>query len=267
MSKYLEINKFHLMKGEEGMLKMKPNSADLIFTSPPYNMTKRTDGYNNRYEEYDDFKEEQEYIDWMVEIFNCYDKVLKQEGVVAFNLSYSNLNPSLPYKVINEILQKTNFEIADTVVWEKNQAIPNTSSKYRLTRICEFVYIFVKKGELNNHFINKEVSSVIEKTGQKMYKNYFNKIKAANNDGSVEFHKATFSTELADYFITLYSPENGIVVDNFMGTGTTAVSAFKNGRNFVGFEITEKYVNYSEERFKNFKDDFNQTSNNIDDFL
>ena len=102
-------------------------SVDLILTSPPYNMTKRKGGYADkckRYDEYNDWKPEEEYLSWMVTTFNNFDKVLKQNGVVLFNFSYSIENPSMPYKLVANVIANTRFNLVDTLIWKKKSGIP-----------------------------------------------------------------------------------------------------------------------------------------------
>ena len=140
------------------MKEVSNNSVDLIITSPPYNMTKRKGGYADkikRYDEYIDWKPENEYIDWMIKVFNNFDKVLNDYGVILFNFSYSIENPSLPFKLINSILENTNFTLIDTIIWKKKNGIPFPANKHRLSRIWEFIFVIVKKGYENNFNIHK----------------------------------------------------------------------------------------------------------------
>ena len=82
--------------------KLDEKSIDAILTSPPYNMTKRKGGYadTGRYDVYQDWKTEEEYINWMVLIFNKIDNVLKDNGVIIFNINYSIENPILPNSIV-----------------------------------------------------------------------------------------------------------------------------------------------------------------------
>jgi len=250
----LEINKIHTGDTIELMGKIDPKSIQLILTSPPYNASFRKD--NDKYPggNYQDALTDEEYIKWSVEIFKQYQNILKDKGVVAYNMSYTRYSPSLPYLVIAEILKNTDFVLADTLAWKKKTAVPLAGQPNRMTRICEFVYIFVKKDHLIDFDCNKVVNS-ISKTGQKFFKTYYNFIETKNNDGANDIHKATFSKDFAKYFIDLYSFENSIVLDNFMGTGTTAVSCIDLNRNFIGIDMSPEYVDYANNRIsKHIKD-------------
>lgn len=254
----LELNKIYCGDTIEYMKKIDERSIQLVVTSPPYSRGQRTDGLNNIYEKadtnYKDNLSDEKYIEWMTDVFKEYDRILIDKGVVAFNLSYTKYSPSLPYLVINSIFKNTNFVIADTIAWEKSNAIPISGHPNRLTRIVEFVYIFVKKEHLNDFEANKIVST-ISKTGQKFYKTYYNILKAKNNDGKIEGHGATFSSDFAKFFIDLYSFPNSVVLDNFVGTGTVPSVCVELNRNYIGIELSKYYCEISEKRIeKKIKD-------------
>lgn len=251
----LETNKNYCGDTVEMMKQIDDKSIQLILTSPPYNKTKRTDGLNNIYDKavHDDNLTDENYINWMVDIFKQYDRILKDKGVVAFNMSYSTYSPSLPYYVIQEVFKNTNFMIADTLTWEKSSCIPTPGHPQALTRRCELVFIFVKKQYIKDYEVNKEVQTVVERTGQKFFKTYFNILRTKNNDGKIDGHGATFSSEFAKFFVDLYSYPNTIVLDNFMGTGTTGVAAIELGRKWIGIDNSQAYIDIANERLSTVK--------------
>lgn len=230
----------------ETMKKIKDKSINLILTSPPYLASLRKD--NHKYPGAKDLiKDNQpvkEYISWLIDVFKEYERILTDDGVIVFNYSYTTFNPSLPYLLINEVFENTSLEIYDTAAWKKKSCVPLSGHPNRLTRIVEMVYIFAKTP---NFTTNKIVSS-LSKTGQKYFNTYYNFIEAKNNDGKVEGHEATFSTEFANYFIDLYSKPNDIVLDNFSGTGTTPYASSKMGRQYIGIDLVEDYCEYAKER-------------------
>ena len=215
--------------------------VDLVITSPPYNFTKRRGGPadKGKYDVYKDWKSEEEYIKWTIDIFNGYDKVVKNNRVVLYNFSYSVENPSLPYKIVSKIIDETNWTLSDTIFWKKSNAIPHPASYNRLNRIVEFVWVFVRKKELKTFKMFKDIVKV-SKTGQKYYEVIDNYIEAKNNDGPNKLNKATFSTDLVKQLISMYGTENDIVYDSFMGIGTTAFAAIEKKCNFIGSEISSE---------------------------
>ena len=236
--------------------------VDMILTSPPYNTVRDSEYYNNqnsldkhmgRYDVYMESKTDEEYIDWTINLFNLFDKVLKPNSVIIYNLSYGSENTELMWRVIYNILERTDFTIADNIIWKKKSALPNAVSHNKLTRICEYVYVFCRNNEFDTFHCNKRLRSVNDK-GQKYYEAIFNFIEAPNNDGANKLNKATFSTELVRRLLEIYSlaDKNIIVYDPFMGTGTTANACKQYGVSYVGSEISENQVKYANERL-NYK--------------
>ena len=110
-----------------------------------------------------------------------------------------------------------------------------------LSRICELIYIIIKKDSLHTFLTNKEVSKINEKTGQKFYKNYTNLIEAKNNDRFKSNLKASFSSELVEKLIHIYFPENSLIYDPFMGIGTTAKGCINKKCNYIGSELSKEF--------------------------
>ena len=242
----LETNKIYCGDTVETMGKINDGTIDLILTSPPYLASIRNDNhkYPGAKDQIKDNQSVDDYLEWIIDNFKQYERILKKDGVIVFNFSYTTFNPSLPYFLINEVFKHTDFRIYDTFAWKKKSAMPVSGHPNRVTRIVEMVYIFAKTPYFK---ANKTVSSV-SRTGQKYYNNYYNFIEARNNDGKVEGHEATFSTDLASFFIDLYSKENEIVLDNFSGTGTTPYASSKMNRQYIGIDLVEKFCEYARER-------------------
>lgn len=174
----------------ETMARMKDDGfkVDLVLTSPPYNTSRKGSSLNNaceniRYDEYNDCMSDEDYRNWTLKIFDSFDYILNNNGCILYNLSYSSENTHLMWLVISDIIQKTNFTVADCIVWKKKSASPNSCSPNKLTRICEFFFVICRKSEFKTFHSNKKVKSN-RKTGQPSYENIFNFISASNNDGS-----------------------------------------------------------------------------------
>lgn len=236
--------------------RMGKGDFNVVLTSPPYNMTKRKGGISDtgRYDVYVDWKTDTEYIDWLTNIFNLFNEKMSENGVVLFNLSYSIENPLLPFKVIVELCEKTNFSLVDTIIWEKNSGLPFPANPRRLSRKCEYVFVLVRKNEIDTFITNRKVKSVSEKTGQKYYEVAYNYVKAANNDSKCSLNQATYSSDLCKQLLTIYAPLGTVVYDPFMGTGTTAVACVDLGLQYIGSEISKAQCEYAEKRIKEEKD-------------
>lgn len=242
----MEINKIYNLDCVDGMKQMPNNSIGLVLTSPPYNII-RPNSSDRGYDIYKDGMSNEEYIEWVLSIFAEFDRVLKPNGCVIWNMSYGCENTECMSLTVAEIIKRSNFTLADIIVWKKNSATPNNVSKNKLTRICEFVYIFCRKSEFQTFETNKKVIEKRE-TGQDIYENVFNFITAKNNDESTELNKATFSTEFVTKLLKIYAKPSDTVLDCFMGTGTTALACVQNDLNFIGFEISKEQCEYADNR-------------------
>ena len=242
--------------------KMPDNFVDCIITSPPYNTGGRVNYWSNkiingkreysiekRYDQYLDTKTTVGYINWSIDLFNSYEKILKNNGCILYNVSYGNENPDVLWLLVAEIIQNTDFMIADCIIWKKKTALPNNISKNKLTRICEFVFVIVRKDEFMTFNTNKQVTKTTGK-GQNYYEVFYNILEAKNNDGSNKLNKATFSTDLVRKLLNIYVAKNSIVYDSFMGTGTTALACIKQNIDFIGSEISEDQCDYANKKIK-----------------
>lgn len=247
----MTINQIYNQPNITTMLQMPDSFIDGIITSPPYNITsKRKDVYyNNGYSDLDGLTEEQ-YIQTRIEEFIQFQRIIKDDGVILYNISYHNENPILPLLLITEVHKQTDLTVADMISWKKSHSIPFQTSPTKLSRIVEQVYVIVKKDKLHTFKTNKEVSKINQKTGQKFYKGYNNLIEAKNNDGIICDLKASYSTELVSKLINIYFPKNSLIYDPFSGIGTTAIACKTEGLNYIGSEINEKFWKISIDRLK-----------------
>ena len=180
--------------------------VDLILTSPPYNMTKRKGGYadTGRYDVYVDWKSEEDYLLWSIDLFNVFSSILRDNRVVLYNFSYSIENPSLPEKLVACIEEHTPFRKVDTIIWKKKCGLPFPANGKRLSRNWEYVFVFARADEMDTYENNRKVKSVSEKTGQKYYEAIYNFIEAKNNDGKCPYNQATYSSELCEKLLEIY---------------------------------------------------------------
>ncbi len=228
--------------------------VDIVLTSPPYNncrnvkTKKALDTYNNKYDIYVDNKTTEEYIDWTLKLFEYYDKILKENGVILYNISYGSERPNDMWETIAALISNSNFMIAEQIIWKKKSALPNNTSPNKLTRICEPIFVFCRKTEYKTYNANKKIKSIRKDTGQKYYENTFNFIEAPNNDGSNPLNKATFSTDLCKQLLNIYAKENSIIYDSFIGTGTTALACKEMNLNCYGSELSKEQCDYCYER-------------------
>lgn len=257
-----ELNKIYNESNLNTLKKIDEKSVDVVLTSPFYNTNKKAgksrtllntkvkEGQYNyvRYDVFVDTMSEKEYSCYVITLFELFEKILKENGVVLWNVSYGQDGATPLLKLITEIAEKTNFDCADIITWHKKSVLPNVCSPNKLTRICEYIFVFCRKSEFYTFFTNKKVISIREGTSQKMYSSIHNYIEAKNNDENCPFNKATYSTELCKKLLSIYCRRGGVVYDPFMGSGTTAVACKELGLNYIGSEISENQCKWAENR-------------------
>ena len=142
---------------DEGM------KVDLVLTSPPYNTARSNCDFVNdtskgrytvRYVDFNDMKSDKEYTEWTLRLFRNFDTVLRDNGVVLYNMSYGKNTHESFWNLISDIQRQTPFTVADHIVWKKRNAVPNTASPNKLTRICEDIFVFVRKDEYDTFTTN-----------------------------------------------------------------------------------------------------------------
>jgi len=248
------INTIYNENNLDTMIRIPDQFTNGLICSPPYNISvKRKDGYyNNGYSNIDNLSE-QEYLDTRINEFKQFERILKNDGVICYNISYSTENPILSTLLISEIHKQTNLTLADIITWKKSNSLPFQSSSNRLSRVCELIYIIVKKDYLKTFKANKEISKINEKTNQKFFKHYHNYIEAKNNDGYKCKLKASYSQELVDKLINIYFEEGSLIYDPFTGIGTTQLSCIRNKCNYLGSELDEEHYDIAIDRINKIK--------------
>lgn len=254
----MNVNEFYNEDCFETMERMASEDfkVNVVLTSPPYCNAKDSSkfyseksfkNFTSLYDVFEGFESFDKYREWSIDLFKHYEEVLAQNGVILYNISYTTYNSDGVYLVLNDIISNTNFTVADCISWKKNSALPMNMNPNRLTRVCEFIFVIVRKSELDTFQMNKEPS----KNGK--YKNlFFNYIEAANNDITDKhinkLNNATFSTGMVRQLLKIYAKPDDVVYDSFMGTGTTA-SACKSAKiKFIGSELSGDQIEFARKR-------------------
>ena len=179
--------------------------------------------------------------------FREFSRIIKDDGVICYNISYSCENPILPTLLVAKIHKELDLTVADIICWKKSNAMPFQTSPTKLSRVTELIYIFVKKDRLHTFKTNKKVSK-INKKGQKFYRKYVNYIEAKNNDGYKCQLKASYSQDLCNQLINIYFQKGSLIYDPFTGIGTTQLSCIENYCEYIGSEIITEHYNIAIER-------------------
>ena len=197
------------------------NSVDLVLTDPPYALG----GYSGRgsFEAViNDDKTELELKYWIKQIFFEFKRILKDGGCFFVFIDYRHL------VVFHEILNRV-LGVNNVLVWDKELI-----SMGRPFRNCYELIVFGYKG--NPVFKRFDISNVLR----------FRRLDACNM-----VHPTEKPVRLFSFLIENFSNDDGIVLDSFLGSGTTAVACKRLNRNFIGIEIDPGYCKIAEKRLKN----------------
>lgn len=243
----------------ETLKKIPANSVDLIFADPPYFMQTegtllRTEGtpFKGVDDDWDKFNDYNEYdsfcISWLKE---CY-RILKKDGSIWVIGAFQNI-----YR-IGFIMQNLNYWILNDVVWNKTNPTPNFKGT-RFTNANETMLWCTKSKSAKYTFNYKTMKHLND--GKQM-KSVWNiglcigneRLKDENGD---KVHSTQKPKKLLMNVILSSSKVGDVVLDPFMGSGTTGAVAKETGRNFIGIERDKKYIHYANERISNITTESN----------
>jgi len=235
-------------------------SVELILTDPPYGMGIDT---------WDFFENEKKYFEFIENFLVCAIPKLKETGsIYLFNNAYNSAH-------ILQILLKNNLRFQNWITWYKKDGFTSFKKKYNRTQ--ETCLFFTKSEKYTfNHDeiripydsesrINAAKKKGILKNGKRWFPNEKGKLcndvwefSSEKNRNRVkgktvkQFHSTQKPLEMIERIVLASSNEGDVILDPFMGSGTTAVACKKHNRNFMGCDLDEKYVNFSLERVNNF---------------
>ena len=236
------MSKLILGDSLEEMSKIEDNTISCIVTSPPYNK-KGLSGkvkpgnqvwkkFNIDYNSYGDDLKESDYKDWMVSVLDEMYRIIKPDGSIFFNHKPRRHNNKvfLP----TDFISNSKLDIYQVIIWNRLSS-PNIR-KDVLLPCTEHIY-----------WLTKSKPKVFK---ENVDKNYKSEVWVINPDKNTE-HPAPFPRKLAENCILLTTEENDIVLDPFLGSGTTSLVAKNLNRDYIGIEIDEKYFNIAKERIEN----------------
>ncbi|NLJ82685.1 MAG: site-specific DNA-methyltransferase [Bacteroidales bacterium] len=235
-----------ILGSAENMKELPNNSIHLMITSPPYNVSK----------EYDEDLSLKEYLLLLKNSFEETYRVLVNGGRACINVANLGRKPYIPLSdYISKMMTDIGFNMRGEIIWNKAaSASPSTAwgswqsaTNPTLRDVHEYILIF-SKGDYKREKGEKENSITKEQFMEWTKSIWTMNAESARRIG----HPAPFPEELPYRLIQLYSFKGDIILDPFIGSGTTAVSAIKSERKFVGYDISQKYIDLAEKRLKPF---------------
>lgn len=245
----MELNKIYNEDCLEGMKKIPDKSVDMILCDLPYGTTR------NKWDS----------IIPLEPLWEQYERVIKDNGSIV-------LTSSQPFttKLISSNIKRFKY----TWIWEKSRFANQMLAKYQPLKIHEDINVF----SINTHRyypqglieVNKQTKQGVKVsdnngggTRNNSYKqthtNYPRSILKYKSVGKT-IHPTQKPVDLFEYLIKTYTNEGETVLDNCMGSGTTAIAAINTNRNYIGFELDEEYYNLANERIsKTLKSETSET--------
>ena len=233
------VNKIFAHSSEK-MIELPDNSVHLMITSPPYNVTK----------EYDENLTLQQYLELIYNVMKETYRVLVDGGRACINVANLGRKPYIPLSdYVGRVMSDIGFNYRGQIIWDKAASAGGScawgswqsASNPSLRDVHEYILVY-SKGSLQR---KKGVDTIRKEDFLEWTKSIW---KMNTESAKRVKHPAPFPEELPHRLINLYSFENDVVLDPFIGSGTTAVAALKNKRRFVGYDVSEEYCKIANER-------------------
>jgi len=254
------VNTIQCMDNVDGMKHLPDDSIDLVITSPPYDEIRKYNGFT-----YDLHATGKEIY-----------RILEYGGVAVLVIQDQTKNYAktlTSFRTTVDWCDNIGFRLFETVIYRKH-GTEGAWWKYRFRVDHEYMPIFLKGNK--PQYFNKKLLFIPSKHGGKVMTGSCNRITdctttktvtrpinlmkcrgtvwdylmAGYKDPLKRKHPATFPDQIPIDFIQCFCPLQGIVLDPFMGSGSTAVAAKTLKRKFIGFEISKEYCKLAEKRLK-----------------
>jgi DNA modification methylase len=217
---------------------MNGKKANMAFTSPPYNAGKsealsgNTHTTDNKYNEYNDNQKQSDYLDLLCGFTN--NAILNSEYLIC------NIQSLAGNKIaLIEYLHEYRNNFIDVAIWDKGHGAPAMAENV-MTSAWEYMFFISSKENASRAIPNANFRGTVP--------NIYRGTPNRNNEFS-NVHAATFPIDLPEWALK-FTKENDIVLDQFLGTGTTMVAAHQLNRKCYGMELDPKYCQVIIDRMK-----------------
>ena len=268
-----EIDK--ILEGDS-LIKLKtlPDSCiDLIFTSPPY--------ADNRKKTYKGISIK-DYVNWFMPIASELHRVLKSDGTFILNIKERAYNGERQTYVLELILEIKNqgWLWTEEYIWHKKNCYPgkwpnrfrdawerclqfNKQKKFKMYQESVMVPIGDWSKKRLTKLTDTDRMRDVSKVGSRFGKNVCNwlgkqfvypaNVLHLSTECSNRGHSASFPLSLPTWFIKLFTQEEDVVLDPFVGSGTTAIACLNLNRHYIGIEAMDNYYKLAQESINNFR--------------
>lgn len=236
----------------EELKKIEDKTIDLVLTDPPYQLDWRQSIHFKNSKSMFHHKNETSIWDIGVKVlykilFKEFDRIVKYEGSVIIFVRSEFITWAV------EEAKANNFDNKATIIWNKTNPMPQVRKKNYLSAIetilwvarynkakCPFTFNFKTQNEMHN-IISLPLCGGSERTE----------------------HPTQKPLKLISYLLEIHSNTNNLIIDPFMGSGTTGVACKKLGRNFIGIEREEKYFNLAKKRIEETEEPMLRINNEL----
>jgi len=235
-------------KSSERMEELPDNTVHLMVTSPPYNVGK----------EYDEDLTLGEYREFLSKVWREVYRVLVPGGRVCLNVANLGRKPYLPlHAFMAEDLLKAGFLMRGEVIWNKSSSAGQSTAwgswqsakNPTLRDVHEYILVFSKIS------FGRSPGDKLSSITKGEFLDFTKSVWAFGSESAKKIgHPAPYPVELPSRCIKLYTFEGDVVLDPFIGSGTTAVAALALNRHFVGYEVDKEYVKLAQRRIKDMRD-------------
>ncbi len=243
-----ELENQILQASSELMQAVPDNCVHLMVTSPPYNASK----------DYDLDLSLEEYLLLLRRVFTETYRVLVEGGRACVNIANLGRRPYIPLSdYISHIMLDIGFVMRGEIIWNKGAAAGvsmawgswRSASNPVLRDTHEYILVF-SKGSLRRKCNEGQTSTISREDFMEWTKSVW----TMNTESARKIgHPAPFPLELPYRLIQLYTFSNDVVLDPFIGSGTTALAAMKAARRFIGYEINGEYIQLAQRRIRNYQ--------------
>jgi DNA modification methylase len=238
-------------KSSEVMAELPDNSVHLMVTSPPYNVGK----------EYDRDITLEEYLEFLGRVWREVYRVLVPGGRACVNVANLGRKPYIPvHSYIVQEMAQVGFLMRGEIIWDKGASASASTAwgSWRspanptLRDVHEYILVFCKAGFSRPNRAQRRATISREDFLEFTRSVWTFSAVSAKSVG----HPAPFPVELPHRLIQLYTYEGDIVLDPFMGSGSTAIAALQGNRPYLGYEIEPEYVQLAVKRLSQFRREF-----------
>lgn len=241
------------------MRTMPDNSVDLVLTSPPYDNLRT---YNDTLSDWTEEK-------WQGVLREIY-RLIKDGGVCVWIVADATVNGSETGTSFRQALyaKECGFRLHDTMIWNKGGFTATGSLRVRYGSVFEYMFVFSKgspsyfnplRDRKNVSFGRKKHGTIRTRDGSiksvsskgRIFNEYgqrFNVWEQSNTGRAGTVHPATFPVKLAEDHVKSWTRPDAVVLDPFMGSGTTGIACANLGRQFIGIEREPEYFRIAEAR-------------------